>query len=212
MLAVSTLGQGGSMSDTRLTYHHGNLRRELVNAAVELLRNEGAEELTLRAVARAAGVSQTAPYRHFSDKGALLAAVAETGFSKLDERCGQAMSVPGGPRDRLHQLGKAYVQFALDEPALYRLMFGAELGPFKDEYPSLSAGAKQVHGMMRITVEDLMSEAGATNPEIESACVAAWSLVHGLASLLIDRSIKVPPNKTTALIDSVTLLFAKGLP
>ena len=199
------------MSDTRLTYHHGDLRRELVNAAVELLRSDGGQELTLRAVARAAGVSQTAPYRHFSDKGALLAAVAETGFSKLDERCEQALSIPDGPRDRLHQLGKAYVQFALDEPALYRLMFGAELGPFKDAYPSLAAGARQVHDMMSITVEDLMSEEGASNAEIESACVAAWSLVHGLASLLIDRSIKVPANKTTALIDSVTALFAKGL-
>lgn len=200
------------MSDTRTSYHHGNLRSELVNAAMELLRSDSGEELTLRAVARAAGVSQTAPYRHFSDKGALLAAVAETGFAKLDERCEQAMSIPGGPRDRLHQLGNAYVQFALDEPALYRLMFGAELGPFKDEYPSLAAGAKQVHDMMRITVEDLMSEGRATNAEIESACAAAWSLVHGLASLLIDRSIKVPPNKTSALIDSVTSLFAKGLP
>ena len=171
-----------------------------------------AERLTLRGVARAAGVSQTAPYRHFSDKGALLAAVAETGFAKLDARCEQAMGIPGGPRDRLHQLGNAYVQFALDEPALYRLMFGAELSPLRGDHPSLAAGAKQVHEMMRITVEDLMSETGASKSEIESACVAAWALVHGLASLLIDRSVEVPANKTAALIASVTSLFAQGLP
>ncbi|RJG11801.1 TetR/AcrR family transcriptional regulator [Massilia cavernae] len=200
------------MKDARLTYHHGNLRQELVDSAVELLHSEGEEALTLRAVARAAGVSQTAPYRHFSDRGALLAAVAETGFSKLDERCEHALSISGGPRDRLHRLGKAYVQFARDEPALYRLMFGAELGPFKDAYPSLDAGAKRVHDMMRITVEDLMPEGGAPNADAESACIAAWSLVHGLASLLIDRNINVPANRATALIDSVTSLFAKGLP
>jgi AcrR family transcriptional regulator len=210
MLTLSTR-LAASMKDTRPTYHHGDLQRELINAAVELLRSESGEELTLRAVARAAGVSQTAPYRHFSDKGALLAAIAETGFSKLDQRCKQALSKTGAPRDRLHQLGKAYVQFALEEPALYRLMFGAELGPIKDKHPNLMAGAKQVHDMMRITVETLTSEGDASNMEIESACAAAWSLVHGLASLLIDQSIKIPRNKTAALIDSVTALFANGL-
>lgn len=199
------------MSDARPSYHHGNLRQELLSAAVDMLRSDRGEELTLRAVARAAGVSQTAPYRHFSDKGALLAAVAQTGFAMLAHRCEEAMSLPRGPRERLQHLGQAYVQFAIDEPALYRLMFGAELAPIKDDYPSLVAAAKQVHDMMCATVDDLMSPQDASSAQVEAACVAAWSLVHGLASLLIDRSIKVPTGKAGALIHSVTALFAHGL-
>lgn len=200
------------MSGIKGAYHHGDLRRELVAAAMDILRSEGEGELTLRAVARAAGVSQTAPYRHFPDKCSLLAAVAETGFSKLEARCEDALSAIEGARNRLHQLGKAYVQFALDEPALFRLMFSAELGQFKDEYPQLVARGKQVHDMMRATVEDILSETDAAKAELETSCVAAWSLVHGLAFLLIDRSINASPHRTDGLVEGVTRLFARGLP
>ncbi|HBW3328317.1 TetR/AcrR family transcriptional regulator [Klebsiella pneumoniae] len=199
------------MRDTRLTYHHGNLRQELVDAALKMLRGEEGEELTLRAVARAAGVSRTAPYRHFRNKSALLAAVAEAGFSKLGERCDQVMPLQGGPRERLHLLGKAYVHFALDEPALYRLMFGTELGSIKNDHSDLAVGAKQVYDRMRIAVEDILSPASASHAAVEGACFGAWSLVHGLASLLIDRSVNVPEARRCALIDSVTVLFANGL-
>lgn len=199
------------MSDNRPSYHHGNLRDDLVQAALELLRRGSEEELTLRAVARTAGVSQTAPYRHFSDKGALLAAVAETGFSTLDVRCKSALSKAKGPEQRLHRLGTAYVRFALEEPALYRLMFGAQLGPFKSEYPAMAAGAKQVYDLLRTTVAALLPDAAASANNIETACVAAWSLVHGLASLLIDRNIEQPSSQITAMVAQVTALFARGL-
>ena len=199
------------MSDNLGSYHHGNLRDDLVQAALELLRRGSEEELTLRAVARRAGVSQTAPYRHFSDKGALLAAVAETGFSKLDVRCKSALSKAKDPEQRLHRLGTAYVRFALEEPALYRLMFGAELGQFKREYPVLADGAKQVHDLLRSTVAALLPDADAAADDVETACVAAWSLVHGLASLLIDRSIERPSSQVTAMVGQVTALFASGL-
>lgn len=200
------------MGGTKGTYHHGDLRRELVATATDILRREEGDELTLRAVARAAGVSQTAPYRHFPDKSSLLAAVAETGFSKLDARCVAALAATKGARNRLQQLGKAYVQFALDEPALFRLMFSAELGTFKDEYPELVARGKQVHDLMRVTVEEILSEAKDATAELETSCAAAWSLVHGLAFLLIDRGIKVSPHETGVLVDGVTRLFARGLP
>ncbi|MFC5577268.1 TetR/AcrR family transcriptional regulator [Lysobacter niabensis] len=200
------------MGGTKGAYHHGDLRRELVATATDILRREGGDELTLRAVARAAGVSQTAPYRHFPDKSSLLAAVAETGFSKLDARCEDALAATAGARNRLHQLGKAYVQFALDEPALFRLMFSAELGKFKDEYPELVAKGKRVHDLMRATVEEILSEADAAKAELETSCAAAWSLVHGLAFLLIDRGIRASPHETDALVDGVTRLFARGLP
>lgn len=199
------------MSDHRPRYHHGNLRDDLLAAALELLRGGNEEAVTLRAVARRAGVSQTAPYRHFSDKGALLAAVAETGFAQLDLRCKSVLSTAVGPEQRLHRLGTAYVQFALAEPALYRLMFGAELGPFKRKYPVLAAGAKQVHDLLRTTVAALLPDAAASAGEVETACVAAWSLVHGLASLLIDRNVERPASQVSAMVGQVTALFASGL-
>jgi len=200
------------MNTTKGAYHHGDLRRELVATATDLLRRQDGGELTLRAVARAAGVSQTAPYRHFADKNALLAAIAEAGFAKLESRCEGALATTVGSHNRLHQLGKAYVQFALDEPALFRLMFSAELGQFKDQYSELVARGKQVHDMMRVAVEEILAESGESAEEAFAACVAAWSLVHGLAFLLIDRAIKPPPHETEALIDAVTRMFATGLP
>lgn len=199
------------MSVQRPSYHHGNLRDDLIQAALELLRRGSEDDLTLRAVARVVGVSQTAPYRHFSDKSALLAAVAETGFSKLQSRCVSAMAKSKSPEQRLARLGTGYVTFALEEPALYRLMFGAQLGPFKSEYPVLAMGAKQVYDVLRTAVAALVPDAARSANEVETGCIAAWSLVHGLASLLIDRNVEPSPAQITAMVSQVTSLFAKGL-
>jgi len=210
-MLTSSTSIGEIMSVNRPGYHHGNLRDDLVQAALELLRRGSQDDLTLRAVARMAGVSQTAPYRHFSDKGALLAAVAETGFSKLQLRCISAMAKAKTPQLRLDRLGTSYVTFALEEPALYRLMFGAQLGPFKSEYPVLAAGAKQVYDLLRTAVAALVPDAAGSANQVETGCIAAWSLVHGLASLLIDRNVEQPPRQITAMVSQVTSLFAKGL-
>src|SRR6201997_2674796 len=103
-------------------YHHGDLRSALVRAAMELLEEGGEAELSLRAVARRAGVSPAAPYRHYADREALVSAVAAVGYRELAERLGAAHPAPS-TRDQLADVAVAYVRFALDRPALFRIMF-----------------------------------------------------------------------------------------
>ena len=104
-------------------YHHGDLRRALVEAAERILENEGPSALSLRAVAREAGVSAAAPYHHFKDKNELLAAIAQEGFELLAQAMREGAAHEEDPRRRLNALGVAYVRFARDNPALYNLMY-----------------------------------------------------------------------------------------
>src|SRR5215831_9732799 len=106
------------------SYHHGDLRQALIRSALEILSQAGAAGLSLRAAARRARVSAMAPYRHFADKEALLAAVAEYGFQQLAGRLAAAAAAAADPRAGLGALGVAYVIFARDEPSLFKLMFG----------------------------------------------------------------------------------------
>src|SRR4030088_2135412 len=107
---------------SKATYHHGDLRAALVLAAMELLEESGETELSLRAVARRAGVSPAAPYRHYADREALVSAVAAGGYRELAERWAAAPPAPSTP-GQLPSVAIAYVHFALDRPALFRLMF-----------------------------------------------------------------------------------------
>jgi AcrR family transcriptional regulator len=119
-----------SSKPTRDTYHHGDLRNALVKAAVELVEGSSPEELTLREVSRRVGVNHRAAYRHFKDKTALLAAVAEDGYRELLAAMeGSLTALPSKAKsaDRLMALAVAYVTFAIDQPARYRIMFGRRL-------------------------------------------------------------------------------------
>ena len=119
------------------SYHHGDLRRALVSSALEILSEHGVAGLSLRAVARRAKVSAMAPYRHFADKEALLAAVAEHGFRQLTIRFSAAATAAPDPRAALDALGVAYVVFACDEPSLFKLMFGPAIEE-KPAHPGLN--------------------------------------------------------------------------
>jgi len=150
------------------TYHHGALRPALLESAGKILETDGAGALSLREAARRAGVSHNAPYRHFPDRDSLLAALATEGFSLLNEEIQQR---PEGDR------GLAYVRFAIAHPQRFRLMFGGLL-PF-DDYPELRAQAEGSHAILQRAFADL----GETSI---FAAAAAWSLLHGLAHLLLD--------------------------
>ena len=149
------------------TYHHGDLRSALLHSAGELLEEQGLESLRLREAARRAGVSHNAPYRHFSDRDALLAALAAEGFGMLagalENRAGREM-------------GEAYVRFALEHPNRFRLMFGGQLQ--LERHPELASSARHTYEALLAAFHDL--------PSPETAAAAAWSLVHGLAHLLLD--------------------------
>nr|WP_184800501.1 TetR/AcrR family transcriptional regulator [Nitrospirillum iridis] len=195
-----------TVSTEKAAYHHGNLREALVRTALALLEDGGVEALTLRAAARGAGVSAMAPYRHFADKAALLTAVAAQGYADLRDRLAHADGQTDA-RQALVEQGVAYVLFAYERPALFRLMFGAPLAAPK----VAPASADTAYGILAARVAGLVPEA-----ERETATMAAWSLVHGLACLTVDGRLPPPAQgnapTTEALARRVTGLFAAGLP
>ena len=161
-------------------YHHGDLRRALVDAARRLLEAEGPSALSLRAVAREAGVSPAAPYHHFKDKAELLDAVAHEGWQSLGALMAEAKGGAEGMQ-QLTALGTAYVCFARDNPALYRVMYDAARD--KEALPMQVQDDKDSAYCM---VRDTMIEHGA-NPDdevhLELASAAAWCGAHGLAEM-----------------------------
>jgi AcrR family transcriptional regulator len=168
-------------ADTR-PYHHGDLRRALIDAARRLLENEGPTALSLRAVAREAGVSPAAPYHHFKDKGELLDAVAHEGWDMLNDLMTQARAKQSSVRDKLTALGVAYVMFARENPALYRVMYDSSRD--KEDLPDhLHSGEDSAYCQVRNT----LVEAGASpldEVELELATTAAWCAAHGLAEMV----------------------------
>lgn len=181
------------------TYHHGNLRPALVAAALERIESHGAEGVTLRAVAAQVGVSHAAPYAHFRDKNALLAAVAAAGFRELHARL-RASRKARRRGNALARLGVAYVAFAREHPALYALMFGSDVGQARSQELDEASEAAWRELQETVAAEVVPSQA-------HSAAVAAWSLVHGLASLLAAGRIRVDGGEA-ALVEQVTQWFA----
>lgn len=170
-------------------YHHGDLRNALIRAGQVLLAEEGVAGLDLRKVARAAGVSHAAPYRHFADKQALLAAIAEDGFYQLAEGMDAAIGqAPTNAAAQLEQLARAYVRFALDHPAHMREMFSG-LAVKRAAYPQLHAAAKQAFQRVVQIIErgQNQHEIGPGAPADLS--MVAWAQIHGIAMLLIEDQL-----------------------
>jgi AcrR family transcriptional regulator len=172
-------------------YHHGDLRRALVDAAAKIVAREGAGSVTLREVARLAGVSHNAPYRHFDSLSALLAAVATEGFEKFGAALREAGEAEPDAKQRRNAIGRAYLRFALDHPKLYLLMFGAELD--KAQHPELRAAADAAFSVLTGTI-------GQGGRAGHSAAISAWAFVHGLAHLVLDKQIKPNDPAIVALL------------
>jgi len=124
-------------------YHHGDLRNGLLEAARNILEEESLAALTLRAVARKAGVSHAAPYRHFPNHEALLVELSIEGFDELRESLAEAGKAPGPESDKIANIGAAYMRFVAQRPALARLMFGSQL-PNRDQFPALGLKADSI--------------------------------------------------------------------
>jgi AcrR family transcriptional regulator len=177
------------MSTSKATYHHGDLRAALVHAAMELLEESGEADLSLRAVARRAGVSPAAPYRHYADREALVSAVAAVGYRELAERLAAAHPSPATP-EQLASVAIAYVQFALERPALFRIMFTEPCDRDNDERVAATAAVSQY---VRAIVERTFPQANA-----EALAIAIWALVHGLACLHLDGKLDAPTPSVVA--------------
>ena len=159
-------------------YHHGDLRATLLAAAARWLDEQGAETLTLRELARAAGVSHAAPYHHFAGRDELLAGVAEHAFDRLGDALAAAASAPHSVQALL-DIGESYVREALAHPAQFRLMFGPMLAR-KAEHPGLQRAAERAFTVLLDAADRYAPERG-----LELA-LAGWSLSHGAANLAID--------------------------
>ena len=183
-------------------YHHGDLRRALIQAGVELLRTEKAEALTLREVARRAGVSHAAPYRHFSDKQALLHAIAKEGFELLRAQlAATAAERVSAPIVRLKKLLKAYVSFGRMHPHHTQVMFGsgAQAKP-----ADLGALALETFNVLARAVAEAMPGAGTRASDSAPAmALTLWAQAHGLLALAehVDFSHVVPGADSAALVD-----------
>ncbi|MGH7398215.1 MAG: TetR/AcrR family transcriptional regulator [Candidatus Rokuibacteriota bacterium] len=191
----------------------GSLRDTLVDAAVALIARKGLQGFSLREVARRARVSEAAPYWHFADREALLAAVAERGFLEMAEQMMAIWSRAAEPAARFRALGIGYVRFALAHPSYLRVMFGSEV-PDKAEHPALKEAGERTFGLLVQAIVECQAAGQIRTGAPEDLAVAAWSIVHGLAALLVDG--KLEDHAATAadaerLAHTVTDLFMLGL-
>ncbi len=174
-----------------MPYHHGDLRRALLDTALEAVGEQGPAALSLRDVARRAGVSHAAPTHHFRDKTALLTALAAEGWSLLADALGEATA---DGRD-FAELGVAYVVFATSHPAHFAVMRAPGLARGDD--PDLAAAMERARAQLRAGVRRF--EAGSTR-DTDTTALAAWSLVHGLAALILEGAVPLKPDTYVAAL------------
>ena len=192
-------------------YHHGDLRAALLAAAERLMAETGTATFGLREVARAAGVSHNAPYNHFADRRALLAAVATRAFEALRAALEAARDGAGAdPVARLRAIAQAYVAFAGQAPARSRLMFGAELADHPDA--ALNGASAAAYEILRATIAAGVEARRLRADPAGTHALAAWALVHGLATLAIDGRTGTPDAPTlAALTGSAADTLVEGL-
>ncbi len=209
------MSPGRTAKAARKSYHHGDLHRALLDAAVALVDETKNWEFSLREVARRANVSHNAPYNHFSDKRDLLLAVAAEGYRQLSDQLLRSTARSDGAKEALLASGRAYVHFGLKHPALYRLMFGSVLVPSANERPEslqqASDDAKRV--LQGIILSGI--ETGAFKVSIpvkaDHVVLAAWAQVHGLTMLLIDGLHVHSNERVEVLIEKSCEILLRGL-
>ena len=164
-----------------------DLRRTLLDASIDLVATEGLEALSMREVARRAGVSHQAPYHYFTDREAILAEIVAEGFRQLRAEMVSVAAAAKTPAKRLSAIGRAYVAFALANPAHFTLLFRSELVP-ADKHKAAHACANAAFDLLVSTVDEVVRQnLGKPDP---SLVLAAWSLAHGLATLMLEGKLK----------------------
>ena len=191
------------------SYHHGNLRSTLVEQGLVLLESSQQGELSLRELARHVGVSANAAYRHFANKEALMAALAAEGFRRLNAAQVQAAMASPDLKKGFRQSGRAYVQFAQDNPALFRLMFSRLTSGNPTEELS-EASQASFHTLQ--TAVSAVTGVPLDDQQTTVIAMVAWSLVHGLSHLVLDGQLDHHGDKADDLIDQVIGMVQTPMP
>ena len=182
----------------RRPYHHGNLRRGLLDEALATIRSEGVDGLTLREIGARLGVSRTALYRHFADKRALLAAVATEGFRTLRLQLEAAWAEGGRNRAAFEAMGTAYIRFAIGNSSHYRVMFGGSIDP-KVCGPELAAEAAGAFQALVDALTALQHTRVVREDDTLTMARFVWAVVHGVSMLAINGQLPDP-----ASVDALT--------
>jgi AcrR family transcriptional regulator len=194
-------------------YHHGNLKEALVRAALELIAKKGPAGFTFAEAARWAGVSPAAPYRHFRDRDELLSNVALRGFELFEAALARAWDAGRpAPATAYDRLGKAYLEFARNEPAYYSAMF--ESGIPLDTSPDLRAAGDRAFAVLRGATETLVASMPEPNrPPVMMMALHVWALAHGIASLFGrgDEARRTLPMSAEDLLEAAVLIYMRGL-
>jgi AcrR family transcriptional regulator len=197
----------------RDTYHHGDLKRALTQAALALVAEKGPKGFTLTEAARRAGVSVAAPYRHFADKAQLLAAVAEEGFIQLHEALSAASAGASDPKSRVIELGRAYVRWAVTHPDYYLAMFGAET--VKKDHPGLLIAGERAFGDLLDAITNCLELGVMEGPDALTIAGPMWALVHGVAALAIGgdlHHVGIAEDPEALVVRAVTEFLAVAAP
>jgi AcrR family transcriptional regulator len=198
----------------RRGYHHGNLREDLIRAALDLIAVKGPGGFTFAEAARAAGVSPAAPYRHFRDRDELLSSIAQRGFEQFEAVLTQAWD-DGRPDTvtAFERVGKAYLAFARNEPAFYSAMF--ESGIPVEANAALAAASERAFAIIRAAAERLaaMAPPGVPRPPAMMMALHIWSMAHGVASLFGrgDAARRKLPMAPDELLEAQVLIYLRGL-
>ena len=211
MLTVSTLTiYTAGMARKRRSYHHGDLRRALLEETTRTIQREGVEAVTLRAVGKRLGVSRTALYRHFADKPALLAAVAREGFQTFTRDLTHAWTTAGRGQAGFRAMGAAYIKFAIANPSHYRVMFGA-FNDLCERDGELAADGQASFQVLLDAVVVLQKDGLLRADPPQALAQYIWAVVHGVAMLAIDGLLGPEPKAADALARFALERLATGI-
>lgn len=194
-------------------YHHGDLRKALIKVSLDVIDKKGIDALNLRGLALLAGVSSGAPYHHFTDRSALLAAIAQEGFELLTAAMvSESERVVGDTSERLAALGRAYVMFATTHRGHFRVMFRGDTLSVTDA--ALSSSSDRAYQLLFEAIEACQAAGTAPPGDPRTLVLHAWSTVHGLATLCVDAGLSkigIAPAELAPLVTSLTSQMLSAL-
>jgi AcrR family transcriptional regulator len=182
-------------TDTHSKYHHGNLKDSLIEEALEMIEKDGISSITLRELTKKLGTSRSAVYRHYSSKDDLIKAVIQAGFDKLDATVHPMLLGDGNILDKLYKMGKAYMTFAIQNPNLYRTIFGNEIQKERNESCDIN-DAKDAPGFHALVglITQAQELALVKKDDAFMQSTVIWSMMHGISNLLIDGHLHIQEN------------------